>query len=66
MRKNFNETSPLRPNLAKMEVGDVITYPLSRVSVLRTSCANLGLELDRTFKTRSDKKKRIVTVTRTA
>ncbi len=66
MRKNFKENSPLRPNLAKMAVGDVITFPLRRVTVLRTTCANLGLEMERTFQTRSDKKKKIVIVTRTA
>ena len=66
MRKNFKENSPIRPNLAEMTVGDVITFPLSRGSVLRTTCANFGLETRRTFQTRSDKKKGIVIVTRKA
>ena len=66
MRRNYNETSPIRPNLAKMAVGDVITFPKNRVSVLRTTCANFGLEKDMTFSTRSDKKKGIIIVTRTA
>ena len=66
MRKNFKENSPVRPNLMKMAVGDVITFPKSRVTTLRSTCATLGMEQDMVFQTRSDKQKGIITVTRIA
>lgn len=66
MRKNFKEDSPIRPNLAEMAVGDVITFPKCKVTSLRSTCATLGMERDMTFKTRADKKKGIVIVTRLA
>jgi len=66
MRKNFKENSPVRPNLTKMAVGDVITFPKCRVNVIRSTCATLGMEKDMVFQTRSNKQKGIVIVTRTA
>ena len=66
MRKNFEENSPVRPNLMKMAVGDVITFPKSRVTTIRSTCATLSMEQDMAFQTRSDKQKGIVIVTRLA
>lgn len=52
--------------LRDLEVGKSHTYPIERMSSLKTMCTNFGAQWDKTFSTKTDREKRIITVTRTA
>jgi hypothetical protein len=65
MRKKCNENTPIRPTLEKMQVGDVVFFPVSRLGSIKTTSSNYGLETDRYFKTAIQRKKRTISVERT-
>lgn len=54
----------LRGTLRDMNVSDSLTVPLERLGVVRTTCAALGLELDRKYSASADRQARTITVTR--
>lgn len=39
----------------KMEVGEILSYPLSRMKTIRTTASELGLLLGRKFRTKVDR-----------
>ncbi len=57
-------TQEIRPILRAMQVGEQASYPISRTSTVRTSAAIIALELDREFKTSTDRQTKQVTVIR--
>lgn len=57
-------TQEIRPILRTMQVGEQVTYPISRTSTVRTAAAIIALELDKEFKTSTNRDTREVTVTR--
>lgn len=55
----------IRPALVALEVGDEITFHISRLKNVRTQASELGAIYNRQFKTRTDREKQTITVMRT-
>ena len=55
----------IRPALVALEVGDEITFHISRLKSVRTQASELGAIYNRQFKTRTDREKQTITVIRT-
>ena len=51
--------------LVALEVGDEITFHISRLKSVRTQASELGAIYNRQFKTRTDREKQTITVMRT-
>ena len=67
MKPKENDTEkPMLAVLRDLEVGKSHTYPIERMSSLKTMCTNFGAQWDKTFSTKTDREKRMITVTRTA
>lgn len=66
MERNYNPEQSIRGTLREMQVEDVVHFPVSKLSVVRTTAANLGLEMCRKYKTRASRKTRTIDVTRLA
>ena len=64
MEKFLSETDPIKPLFKVMEVGDVVHYPISRLSVIGASASTIGIELGRKFKVSRNKVTRTVVVRR--
>jgi hypothetical protein len=64
MEKNYSLDTPIRATLKDMEIGDLIHFPISRLSVVRATTSTLGLELERKYTARQNSKTRTVDVTR--
>ncbi len=65
MNKKISETQPIRTQLRNMRVGDVLFFPASKLSVLRTTCSGLGFEMGGwKYSVRQDKARYNVVVTR--
>lgn len=47
-----------------LEVGDTVTFPISRLKSVRTQASELGAIYNRQFKTRTDREKHTITVKR--
>ena len=54
----------IRPALVALEVGDTVTFPISRLKSVRTQASELGAIYKRQFKTRTDREKHTITVKR--
>jgi hypothetical protein len=55
----------IRPALVALEIGDEITFHISRLKSVRTQASELGAIYNRQFKTRTDRVKQTITVMRT-
>lgn len=55
----------VRMQLREMKVGDVIVFPLDKLTSIRSACSAYSLEWDKGFETLSDRETRTVSVTRT-
>ena len=55
----------IRPTLTAMEAGDEIAFPVEQLKSVRVQASELGLILDRRFKTRVNRQDRTLIVTRT-
>ena len=64
--KNYDNRLTIRETLKDMSIDDVIVFPAEKTSVLRATASNLGLELNREYKTRTNREERVVRVVRTA
>jgi hypothetical protein len=64
MEKNYSSDTPIRATLKEMEIGDIVHFPISRLSVVRATASTLGLELDRKYVARQNPKNKTVDVTR--
>lgn len=60
MRKGLK----IRPQIEAMKVGTTIEFPIERISSVRALASNAGLIFQRTYRTESDARKRVVSVTR--
>lgn len=60
------EKTPIRATLKDLNVGGVARFHPSRLSAVRTTACNLGIELDRKYKTKYERDYRRITVTRIA
>ena len=64
--KNYDSRLTIRETLKDMSIDDVIVFPAEKTSVLRATASNLGLELNREYKTRTNRDERVIRVVRTA
>lgn len=60
-----NKTT-LTSQFESMRVGEVIEYPAEQSMSVRALASSLGFKLNRIYKTRTDREKRTIAVTRTA
>lgn len=54
----------IRPVLVALEVGNAVTFPISRLKSVRTQASELGAIYNRQFKTKTDRDNQTITVTR--
>lgn len=54
----------IRPVLTALEIGDEVTFPISRLKSVRTQASELGAIFNRQFKTRTDRESQTITVKR--
>ena len=55
----------IRPALVALEVGESVSFPISRLKSVRTQASELGAIYNRQFKTRTDRENHTITVKRT-
>lgn len=60
------EKENTKEEIKQMEIGDVISYPIERLAVIRTYAWEIGLVMNRNYKTYTHKDERMVTVKRLA
>lgn len=59
------EKVPLRPQIRELELGKSISFPIQRMRTIKTTCSELGVIYYRKFRTKINREKEIITVTRT-
>lgn len=64
MEQNYSEKVPIRATLKEMEVGDIVHFPVSRTSVIRSTASTLNLELTRKYVSRLNRETMTIDVTR--
>jgi len=64
MDKNYSFDTPIRATIKDMGIGDTAHFPIARLSVVRATTSTLGLELDRKYTARQNRKNRTVDVER--
>lgn len=64
MEKNYQEKKPIRATLKKMEIGDVVHFPTSRTSVIRSTASTLNLEMERRYVSCLNRETKSIDVTR--
>ena len=58
------EKVPLRPQIRELELGKS-SFPIQRMRTIKTTCSELGVIYCRKFRTKINREKEIITVTRT-
>lgn len=56
----------VRPALRELNVGETTTFPIARTKVVRAQASDLGLILDRKYRTETCRQTKTITVTRIA
>lgn len=64
MARFYEKKAPIRAALKAMEVGDVIHFPASRTSVVRSTASILNLETERKYTSRTNREEKVIEVTR--
>lgn len=64
MEQNYSKKSPIRATLREMGVGDIIHFPVSRTSVIRSTTSTLNLELNRKYISRLNRETMTIDVRR--
>lgn len=59
-----NIGKPILAQLRDLTVGETVTYPLSRMSSVKTMCSNFGTEWGKKFQTRVSRETGTIVVTR--
>lgn len=59
-----NQALSMMDNIRNMDVSETISYPIAKVSSARSLSSQVGMELNRKYKTRADRDRRVVWVTR--
>ncbi len=54
----------IRPALVALEVGESVSFPISRLKSVRTQASELGAIYNRQFKTKTDRENQTITVKR--
>lgn len=60
----MKDKEDVKGKIRAMEVGDVIEVAIEMVCSVRVYASELGLTLNRVYKTQTDRERRVVTVTR--
>ena len=60
----MKEKEDVKGMIRAMEVGEVIEVAIEKVCSVRVYASDLGLALNRVYKTNTDREKRVVSVTR--
>lgn len=55
---------PMLAVLRDLEIDESHTYPIERMSSLKTMCTNFGVQWDKQFSTKTNRQSRTITVTR--
>ena len=63
MAKERNKT-PLRSVIRDLSEGESIDFPIDRLQSVKTTCTDLGLIYERKFKTKTNRVKKTISVTR--
>lgn len=63
MAKERNKT-PLRSVIRDLSIGESIDFPIDRLQSVKTTCTDLGLIYERKFKTKTNRVKKTISVTR--
>jgi len=50
--------------LKEMEIGDILSFPISKMSYIKGSCSNFGLEWGVRFSTSINREQKTIDVTR--
>ena len=58
------EKIPLRSQIRELEPGKSISFPIRRMQTIKTTCYDLGTIYCRKFKTKLNRSRRSITVTR--
>ena len=64
MENNYSEKRPIRATLKEMEIGDIVHFPVTRTSVIRSTTSTLNLELNRKYISRLNRENMTIDVTR--
>lgn len=64
MEKSYISGISIRATLKEMSIGDIIHFPVARLSVVRSTASTLSLELERKYKSRLNRLDKTVDVTR--
>lgn len=54
----------IRPALVAMEVGESLEFPVEKMKSVRTQASELGIILNRQFKTRTNRETHTIMITR--
>lgn len=54
----------IRPALVAMEVGESLEFPVEKMKSVRTQASELGIILNRQFKTRTNRETHTIVITR--
>ena len=57
---------PIRDSLRNMKINDRVSFPVSRLTTVRSTASTLGAEMDRVYKTTRNKLNKSIDVIRTA
>jgi hypothetical protein len=66
MEQNYSNRKPLRDTIKEMGVGDIIHFPVTKTSVIRSTTSTLNLEMGRKYKSRLNRETMTIDVTREA
>lgn len=62
--KIYDTNQTIRETLRDMLIGDVVVFPAEKVSVVRATASNVGLEHNRHYTTRTNRDERVIRVKR--
>ena len=64
MNKKGDNSTPIRPEIMGLKVGDAVQFAIERLRSVRTLASEIGLAYSRKFTTKTDRESRVIEVTR--
>ncbi len=58
------QKAPIWPQLRDMAVGEDVIFPIRRMNSVKNACSSYGVIYNRQFRTKIDKERQIILVTR--
>lgn len=62
--EDLTNKKPVSPTLKAANIGEVVSFPLSRLSVVKSTCVTLATETGRKFKTAINREEKVIKVKR--